>query len=390
MEFDFDKVVERRNTNSLKWDGMQARCGVSGDDAIALWVADMDFEAPPAVKQALAREVERSTHGYYYGDKSWRQAMSDWLSRRHGYAPDPDWITPTPGVVSGLGLILQAFSEPGDDIVVFSPVYHAFKTIIEANDRKIHNQQLVEEQGRYRMDFDGLKKQLPKNASIVFFCSPHNPGGRVWEVDEIRELAEFCKENNLLLVSDEIHNDLVFSGHTHHTTVDVVPEMADDIITCVAATKTFNLAGAHVGGVIISDEKKRAHFRRMCNRSGLLSYPLFGMIATEAAQRHGDAWLDALVPYLQQNRDLAEAEIARQIPGARPMHLEATYLGWINFSSLGFDQAELQKRVRQDARLAMNDGPQFGPGGENWLRFNFATPRVLVEQSIARLAKALS
>lgn len=388
MKFDFDKVINRRNTHSAKWDGMAAATGATADDAIAMWVADMDFEAPPQVREALLEEVNRSTHGYYTNDITWKTAMSDWLDRHHGYKPDPEWITPTSGVVSALGLILQAFTEPGDSVIVFSPAYHAFKKIIDANDRNIHNQQMINEQGRYRMDFDGLKRDMPKNSKVVFFCSPHNPGGRVWEPEEIRELADFCVEHNLILVSDEIHNDLVFSGYTHHATGKVAPDIEDRLITCAAATKTFNLAGAHIGGCIISNPEMRKKFHQVCNRSGLLSLPLFGMLATEAAQRHGDEWLSQLIPYLEKNRDLLADRIVKLIPGSRAMHLQSTYLGWVDFSGTGLSRQDYMNRLTQKARLGVSPGPQFGPGGESWVRFNFATPRSVVQEALNRIGEA--
>lgn len=390
MKFDFDKVIDRRNTHSAKWDAMGLATGATADDAIALWVADMDFEAPPAVREALLEEVNRSTHGYYANDITWKTAMSDWLDRHHGYKPDPEWITPTSGVVSALGLILQAFTEKDDSVVVFSPAYHAFDKIIKANGRTIHNQPMINEQGRYRMDFDGLKSSLPKNAKVVFFCSPHNPGGRVWDVSEIRELADFCVANNLILVSDEIHNDLVYTGHTHHATGKVAPDIEDRLITCAAATKTFNLAGAHIGGCIISNTKMRAKFREVCNRSGLLSLPLFGMIATEAAQRHGDDWLVQLLPYLEANRDLLEERVVRAVPGSRPMHLQATYLGWVDFAGTGLSREDYMNRLTHKARLGVSPGPQFGPGGETWVRFNFATPRSLLVEALDRMEDVFS
>ncbi|MCB1438833.1 MAG: pyridoxal phosphate-dependent aminotransferase [Nitratireductor sp.] len=390
MTFDFDEPVDRRGTHSSKWDGMEKRTGVGAPDAIAMWVADMDFKAPPAVLEAVREEAERGVYGYYNADGSWQEAMSGWLKRRHGYEPDPEHIIPVPGVVPGLGLILQAFSEPDDEVVVFSPAYHGFNSIITANGRRIHNQPLINEQGRYRMDFEGLASSLSPRARIVFFCSPHNPGGRVWTREEIRELAEFCEANDLLLVSDEIHQDLVFTGNKHLVTEAVAPEFAHRIITCTAATKTFNLAGAHYGGVIIPDDAMREKFRKVVNRSGLASLPLFSMVLTEAAHRHGDAWLDALLPYLETNRDLLAERIAKGIPGSRPMHLEATYLGWVDFSGTGLDQEAVLDRIGNRARIGASTGAQFGPGGENWVRFNFATQRKLLVEALDRLDEAFS
>ena len=388
MKFDFDRVIDRRNTHSAKWDRMGAACNLDAPDAIAMWVADMDFAAPPAVREALAAEVERSTHGYYASNLGWREAQCAWLERRHGWRPDPEWLSTTPGIVSALGLILQAFSEPDDEIIVFSPAYHAFRLIIEANGRRIHNVPMIEEQGRYRMDMERLSANMPKRGRIVFFCSPHNPGGRVWEREEIRALADFCAANDLLLVSDEIHCDLVYDGVRHLPTASVAPDIMDRLITCVAATKTFNLAGGHVGATITSNPELKKKLDARINASGLASYNLFGMIATEAALRTGDEWLDQLLPYLQANRDHFAKSIAKAVPGARAMHLEATYLAWVDFSGTGLERADFMDRITNKARIGVSPGPQFGPGGENHVRFNLATQRYWIDEALARLGQA--
>lgn len=390
MSFDFDRVIDRRDTLSAKWDRMDEACGVTAPDAIAMWVADMDFAAPPAVTDALREEVDRATHGYCASNAGWRQAQCDWLERHHGWAPDPKWLSTTPGIVSAIGLILQAFSEEGDDIIVFSPAYHAFRIIIEANNRRIHNQPMIEEQGRYRMDLEGLAANMPARGRIVLLCSPHNPGGRVWTADELRAVAEFCEANDLLLVSDEIHCDLVYEGHRHTPTAIAAPQIMDRLITCVSATKTFNLAGAHVGATITSNPQLREKLDARIMAAGLSSYNLFGIVATEAALRGGDEWLAALMPYLQANRDHFAKEIARAVPGARAMHLEATYLAWVDFSGTGLERADFMERIGERARIGVSPGPQFGPGGENHVRFNLATPRYWVDEALSRLADAFS
>ncbi len=390
MIYDFDKLIERRGTHSTKWDAMAERVGVTAEDAIPMWVAEMDFEGPQEVREALAAEVERLTFGYYTGDITWRQAMSDWLDRHHGWQIDPDWVTPTPGVCSGLALAIQAFSEEGDAIVVFSPVYHAFYTYIDANNRQAFSHQMSEENGRYRMDLDRLEETLPDNAKMVFFCSPHNPGGTVWHPEEIRALCDFCERHDLILVADEIHHDLVYPGNQHHVTQMVAPGITDRLITCVGATKTFNLAGAHVGGVVIANERLRRKFRKMAKRSGLLSYSLPGMVATEAAQRHGDEWLSQLLPYLEKNRDVFEVGIEKAVPGARAMHLEATYLSWVDFAGTGLERKDFMARISERARIATSPGPAFGPGGETFVRFNIATPRSRIEEAIERLGEAFA
>jgi cysteine-S-conjugate beta-lyase len=385
---DFDRVIERRGTHASKWDMMAKLSGITADDAIPMWVADMDFAAPPGVTQALAASVERGVHGYYADTGSWAAALADWLARRHGVSIKPEWVSPTPGVVSGLGLILQAVSVPGDEVVVFPPAYHAFRKIILANERRILDARLVERQGRYVMDLDALRQMLTPRTKVVFFCSPHNPGGTVWSAEEIRALASFCAEHDLILVSDEIHCDLVFDGAKHIPTIAAAPEIADRLITCVAATKTFNLAGAHVGACVTSNPELKRKLDARIAASGLGSYAAFGMIATEAAWRTGEAWLDQLLPYLAGNRDLLDSRIEAAAPGARSMRLDATYLAWVNFSGTGLTAEDVAKRVSGQARIFASPGPQFGPGGETWLRFNFATPRSILGEALDRLDDA--
>ena len=388
--FDFDCIIERRGTHAAKWDVTARVSGIEAPDMIPMWVADMDFAAPPGVTEALAAEVARATHGYYADTGSWTAALADWITRRHGWHVDPGWVSPTPGVVSGLGLILQAVSAPGDEVVVFPPAYHAFRKIILANERRILDAQLVEANGRYCMDLIALRAKLTPWTKVVFFCSPHNPGGTVWSADEIRALAAFCAEHDLILVSDEIHCDLILDGAKHTPTIVAAPEVADRLITCLAATKTFNLAGAHVGACVTSNPALKRRLDARIAASGLSSYNRFGMIATEAAWRTGAAWLDALLPYLSAARDLFDARIEAAAPGARSMRLAATYLAWVDFSATGLTPEEVAARVKTRARIFASPGQQFGPGGETWLRFNFATPRPILEQALARLDDAFA
>ena len=291
-------------------------------------------------------------------------------------------------MVSALGLICQAFSQPGDGVVVFSPVYHAFHRIIRCNKRRVIESELVERDGRYFMDLDRLGRELPADARILFFCSPHNPGGRVWDVEEIRALARFCAERDLILVSDEAHMDLVYSDGSHSVTAVAAPDIPDRLITVCAATKSFNIAGIHTGQAIIEDPKLRAGYSARQKAAGLGSVNKFGMLLAEAAYAGGAPWLDALLPYLEGNRDLLEARLAADIPGCRPMHMQATYLGWVDFSGVDLPFEEVARRVKQDARIAASPGAAFGAGGEGWLRFNFACRRALLTEALDRLAEA--
>jgi cystathionine beta-lyase len=388
--FDFDRVIERRGTHASKWDNIAKQSGIDAPDAIPMWVADMDFAAPPGVIEAIAVEARRGVFGYYADTGSWAAALADWMLRRHNLKVDPAWVSPTPGVVSGLGLILQAASAPGDEVVVFPPVYHAFRRIILANERRILDARLAEHDGRYAMDLDALRGKLTPRTKVVFFCSPHNPGGTVWSPEEIRALAHFCVEHDLLLVSDEIHCDLVFAGARHTPTMTAAPEIADRLVTTLAATKTFNLAGAHVGACVTSNAALKRAIDARVMASGLGSYNSFGMVATEAAWRTGDAWLDQLLVYLAANRDLLDRRIEAAAPGARSMRLSATYLAWVDFSGTGLPPEEVAARVKSRARIFASPGPQFGPGGDAWLRFNFATPRPILEEALGRLDEAFS
>jgi cystathionine beta-lyase len=388
--FDFDRVIQRRGTHATKWDMVAKLSGITAPDAIPMWVADMDFAAPPGVTAALLEEVNRGTHGYYADTGSWAEACAGWLLKRHALSIDPATVSATPGIVSGLGLIAQAVSDPGDEIVVFPPAYHAFRKIILANERRILDIPLTQRQGRYEMDVDLLRAKAGPKTKAVFFCSPHNPGGTCWTAEEIRALAAVCAEKNLILVSDEIHNDLVFRGAKHVPTLTAAPEHADRIITTVAATKTFNLASAHVGACITTNPalKKKLDSRIMA--SGLASYNGFGMIATEAGWRTGEAWLDALLPYLEENSRLLDRRIERAAPGARAMRLDSTYLNWVDFSGTGRKPAEIAERVAKRARIFASPGEQFGPGGESSIRFNVATPRPVLTEALDRLDDAFA
>ncbi|MBL8689401.1 MAG: pyridoxal phosphate-dependent aminotransferase [Rhodospirillaceae bacterium] len=386
--FDFDRVIERRGTHSTKWDMIAKLSGIQAPDALPMWVADMDFAAPAGVTEALMEEVKRATHGYYADTGSWAQALVDWMKRRHRLTLDPAWVSQTPGIVSGLGLILQAITEPGDEVVLFPPAYHAFRKIIQANGRQILDARMIETDGRYRMDLAALEARLTPRSKVVFYCNPHNPGGTVWTAEETRALAAFCARHDLILVSDEIHCDLMLGGAVHVPALTAAPEFADRIITCLAATKTFNLAGAHVGACVTPNAALKQRLDQRIAASGLSSYSSFGMIATEAAWRTGEAWLDALLPYLTGNRDLLDARIAEMIPGARPMRLDSTYLAWVDFSGTGLAPEDVAERVKSRARIFASPGEQFGPGGTGWLRLNFAMPRPLLNEALGRLGDA--
>ena len=387
--FDFDEIIDRRGTHCAKWDMMEKLYGVPPDDGLAMWVADMDFRPPAAVAAALAAEVAHGVFGYYGDERRYRAAITGWMARRHGWEIDPEAIFTTHGLVNGLAIVLQAFSEPGDGVILFTPVYHAFHRILAANRREIVQSPLViREDGRFAMDLDALAAALTGREKIVVLCSPHNPGGRVWSRDELRALADFCRAHDLLLVSDEIHHDLVLPGNRHLAMPLAAPDCLDRLVMLTATTKTFNIAGSLTGNVIIPDPALRERFAAAHLASGTHANR-FGAIMATAAYEQGDAWVDALCGYLAGNAEIFRAGVAA-IPGVRPMPLDATYLAWVDFAGTGMTPAEFTARVETGARIAPSHGDAFGKGGETCLRFNLATPRARIEDAVQRLQAAFA
>jgi cystathionine beta-lyase len=387
---DFSEQIDRRGTHCAKWDMIGDLYGLSPDDALPMWVADMDFRPPAAVQEALERMLRHGVYGYFGDERAYRDAIGWWMANRHGWQVDPASIFTTHGLVNGTALCIDTWSQPGDAIALMTPVYHAFARIIRAGGREVRELPLVrDEAGLYRMDFEGWARLMTGREKMLILCSPHNPGGRVWGLDELRAAAEFAERHGLVLVSDEIHQDLVFPGSRHIPMTTAAPEIADRLVMMNAATKTFNIAGAHIGNVIVPDEALRKAFAQRHMALGI-SPNAFGMhMVTAAYSPEGAAWVDALMAYLDGNRRVFDAGIAA-IPGLRSMPLEATYLAWVDLAGTGMDGAEARARVEKQARIATNYGHTFGKGGENFLRFNFACPRPMVEEAVRRLRDAFA
>ena len=385
----FDDIINRFGTHSAKWDMMEKLYGVPKDDGLAMWVADMDFRPPAGVTDALKGMTDHGIYGYYGDESSYRAAICWWMENRHGWSVDPCHIFTTHGLVNGTAICVDAYTQPGDGVVLFTPVYHAFARVISAADRKVVECELVNNDGRYEMDFDAYDAMMTGSEKLVILCSPHNPGGRVWSREELQGVADFAKRHDLILVSDEIHHDLVFPGNTHIPMTLVDESIMDRLVMMTATTKTFNIAGSHSGNVIIPDEKLRATFAGRMSALGL-SPNSFGLYMAEAAYTpEGAAWVDDLVIYLDGNRKLLDNAL-NAIPGVKSMNLEATYLSWVDFAGTGMEAPEFIDRVQKNARIAANHGETFGTGGETYLRFNIATPRALVQQACERLTEAFS
>lgn len=385
---DFDTPINRFGSHSVKWDSMEAFYGVPAQDGIAMWVADMDFRPPACVQRALEAMLAHGVYGYYGDDAAYLDAIRWWMQTRHGWEVDRAHIFTTHGLVNGTAMCVDAFTKPGEGVVLLTPVYHAFARVIKGAGRTVAECRLANVNGRYEMDFAAWDTQMTGRETMMILCSPHNPGGRVWSPAELQGVADFCKRHNLLLVSDEIHHDLVMPGHKH-TVMATLPDISERLVMMTATTKTFNIAGAHSGNVIIADPALRARFAERMNAMGISpnSFGLF--MATAAYSPEGAAWVDALNLYLDENRKIFDTGV-NQIPGLKSMSLEATYLAWVDFAGTGMAQSEFIDRVQKVAKIAANHGTPFGAGGESFLRFNLATPRSVVVEAVKRLQAAFA
>ena len=386
---DFDTSHNRFGTHSVKWDMMQSMYGVPAETGLAMWVADMEFRPPHCVQAALEKMLAHGIYGYYGDDAEYLDAIRWWMQIRHGWAVERDQIFTTHGLVNGTSMCIDAFTKPGDGVVLTTPVYHAFARIIKAAGRQVVECPLTNVAGRYEMDFAAWDAQMIGNERLFILCSPHNPGGRVWTPSELAGVAAFCVRHDLILISDEIHHDLVMPGQRHIPMAVAQPQIADRLVMMTATTKTFNIAGAHSGNVIIADPVLKARFAERMMAMGL-SPNSFGLhMATAAYSPGGAVWVDALTQYLDGNRQVFDAGIAA-IPGLRSMPLQATYLAWVDFDGIGMAQADVIDRVQKTAQIATNHGTAFGKGGESYLRFNLGCPRATVIEAVARMQAAFA
>jgi cystathionine beta-lyase len=384
----FDEKIDRIGTHSLKWDMLQSFYGMNPKESLSMWVADMDFRPPQSVSDALQASIDHGIHGYFGDESEHHQAIINWMKTRHQWTVEPEWISTVHGLVQGTALCVQAFSKPEEGVILFTPVYHAFAKIIKANNREVIESPLEIHNGRYEMNLEKLASELKGHETMMILCSPHNPGGRVWSVDELQEVARFCQTHNLTLVSDEIHHDLVYPPAQHTVMANAAPEIIPQLVMLTATTKSFNIAGGLSGNVTIQDPELRKRFHATLMASGT-SANRYGVLMATAAYQGGAEWLDQLVDYLDGNRRLFDEAIA-EIEGVESMKMDATYLAWVNFEKTGLSTSEVIERVEKQARIATNHGAMFGKGGEGYLRFNFACQREVVEQAIIQLKKVFS
>lgn len=388
MQVDFDEKIDRTHTNSLKWDSMEKLYGVNAKDGLAMWVADMDFKAPEAVNASIAELSKHGVHGYFGDDSGYKAALAGWMKRKHGWHIENSWSAETHGLGSAIGMAIRAFSRPNDEVILFTPVYHSFARIIKANNRLVKESQLSIKNGIYTFNLTELKNSMSGKEKILLFCSPHNPGGRIWTVEELQELTTFCRNNDLILICDEIHADLTYPDFKHKTLIANVPDAKSCSVVMVSTTKPFNLSGGEMGSVIIPDQNLRKKFNLIHEATGKTPNRI-GMKMGEAAYRHGEQWLSELILYLEKNKNCLESGL-ESIPGFEMMPLQSTYLAWINFEKTGLSPAEFYRLLFKEAKIAANIGSSFGSGGENFVRINFACRRAIVEDAIERLNKTFA
>ncbi len=386
----FDTIIDRRGSNSVKWDAMAHTAGgVLSDDAIAMWIADTDFAAPDFLQEATQGLIDKANYGYFTGEARLKHTIAGWMQTRHGWTVDPAAMFSLHGLGNGIAVCLQAFTEPGDEVIIFTPVYHEFTAKIRKSGRGLRESPLVIRDGVYHMDLDALAASMTGREKVLLFCSPHNPAGRIWTADELRDLAAFCARHDLILLSDEIHHDLTFPGETHIPLPVAAPEVTERLVMLTSASKAFNIAGARLGTVSVPGEDLRERFAA---RFGALdiSPNLLGVVLTKAAYSgRGAAWLDRLRPYLAENSRLFLAGMA-EIAGVTPMPMQSTYLSWVDFTDTGMEMDEVLRRVREEARIAPSVGPEFGTGGAHFLRFNIGTPRARVIEAVERVQNAFA
>lgn len=385
--YDFDQVHDRRNTDSLKWDALLQRFGVT--DALPMWVADMDFMSPPEVIAAVEQRAKQGFYGYVIAPDDYKPSVVDWFARRHQWEIDADWCIDSPGVVTALSLAVATYTQPGDQVIIQPPVYPPFYNVVKKNGRELVENPLRLVDGRYQFDLDDLAAKLNPRVKMLILCSPHNPVGRVWERAELEALTELCSRHDILFVSDEIHCDLVFKPIRHTPLATLSPEVADRTITCVAPSKTFNLPGLYTSTVMIQNKTLREQFQAEMIRLSLGHVNVFGSLAANQAYRHGDAWLDDMLTYVHANVTYLTQQLADQLPQVKVIQPEGTYLVWIDCRELGMNGQELSEFLAKDAKLAFNQGYAFGDNGEGFIRINLACPRSIVEEGVRRLVSAV-
>ncbi len=386
MTFSFDKQIERRNTRAVKWDLVKALYG--SEDVLPMWVADMDFEVPPAVKDALTERAKHGVFGYTFTDNALQDTITDWLEYKHDWKVKSTSIQYSPGVIATLYMAIQTFTDIGDKVLIQTPVYPPFYDIVKGHDRELVTNQLIVQENKYEIDFDDFESKLQQGVKAFILCNPHNPVGRVWTKAELEKIVALCKKYHVMIFADEIHADLVYQPHKHIPIAKIDEDMAGQIITCMSPTKTFNLAGLQVSYWIVPDKEKRDALEKTFHKQGMHILNTMGITALDAAYNNGREWLDQLLDQLHTNIDYVDNALANH-PKVNVFHPEGTYLIWLDFRKLGLSQDELKEFLQKEAKVGLNDGASFGEEGIGFMRMNIACPLDIVKEGTTRIINAL-
>lgn len=384
----FDEIIDRKNTNSLKYDFAVERGRPA--DILPLWVADMDFKVADEITDAISNIVSHGIYGYTDSKDDYFDAIKNWYKNNYSWEIKKEWLVKTPGVVFAIATAIRAFTNPGDSIIIQQPVYYPFFKMIQYNDRVVVNSPLVNEDGCYKMNFEEFEQKIIQhNVKLFILCSPHNPVGRVWKVDELRRIGEICCKHNVLVIADEIHSDFTYEGHTHTVFSTISDEFKNNSIVCTAPSKTFNLAGLQISNVFIANEDLRKRFIREKAKTGYDEVNTIGLVAAKAAYSEGQPWLDGMKLYLKDNLDFVREFLKERLPMLTLVEPEGTYLVWINFKGLGLSTSEREDFIVNKAKLWLDSGSMFGVDGKDYERINIACPRSVLKKALEQLEAAI-
>ncbi len=391
MKYDFEKVINRANTGSSKWEQMKKWNPQVSEGIVPFSVADMEFTNAPEIIEGLKHCIDTTVLGYTRPTEQYYRAVCGWMKKRHDWNVSPEWIVGSAGVVSAFFSAVKAFTEPGDGVIIMPPVYYPFYGAIEDNNRTVVESPLINTGSTYRIDFDDLERKAKEpNSKILLFCSPHNPVGRVWTKDELIKVGDICLRNNVLIISDEIHFDLIMPGHKHTVFAALSDELVDHTIVCTAPSKTFNLAGLQTSNIIIPNRKLREAYLQEVHSNGFFSLNILGYKACEIAYTQCEEWLDQLLKVIHRNHLTLKKYIEENLPAIKVYNLEGTYLQWMDFNGLGLDKDRLEKLMHEEAQLFFDEGYIFGEEGNGFERMNIACPTSVLEQALERLKKTIS
>ncbi|MCZ4694937.1 putative C-S lyase [Ancylomarina euxinus] len=387
MQYDFDKIIDRKNTNSVKHDALQTFFGTV--NILPLWVADMDFESPDFIRDALKDRLNHPVYAYTFFSDSFYSSLIKWMKDKHDHRIEASWLKVTPGVLTGISMAIMALTNPGDKIIIQPPVYHPFFHLVKSNDRVLVQNELTFENGCYKMDFEHLEKCIDKDTKMIIISNPHNPVGRVWTKEELKKLVAICAKNKILIIADEIHSDIVFEPNQYTPIASISSYAHNNSLTFVAPSKTFNIAGLSTSVAIIPNRKLRKQFIALASRLHLDSGNVFGTVAFEAAYTHGKEWLNQLITYLKGNVELVKSYFAEHLPTIKVVEPEGTYLLWLDFSALNLEDECLHQILIDEAEVAMNKGISFGLNGHNFMRLNIGSPQAVILEGLERMVSAL-